>query len=145
MSDSIELDFKKSNSFLEQYNLKFTVSDMKSTSNKFKLVLVSSCYDDFEDCIDGNGVLNSSNTISHSLPCSLRWELFNADNANVYLRNTVNLSLGNTIEDLRAIFLTNNNNYVIMYCIFNNTLQITNSLTFEKDYQFFSISGGDGQ
>ena len=117
---------------------------MKSTSNNFKLIMVSSCYDDFPDCIDGNGVLNSSNTVSHTLPCSLRWELIDADNANVYLRNEVSVTLGDTIENLRAIFLTNANDYVIMYCIFNDTFQITNEMVFEKDYKFFSISDGDG-
>ena len=139
MSDSIELDFKKSSSFHEQYNLKFTVSDMKSTGNKFNIVLVSDCYDDFIDCVNGNGVLNGSETISHTLPCSLRWDKVSDDVVEVYLRNAVSVTLGDTIEKLKGIFLCNSDNYVVMYCIFNQAIQITNSLTFEKDYKFFSI------
>ena len=141
MSDSIELDFKKSFSFHEQFNLSFSVSDMKSTSNKFKLVMVSDCNDDFRDCVNPNGVLNGSETISHSLPCSLRWDKVSEEDISVYLRNAVSVSLGTTIEKLRGIFLCTSDNYVVMYCIFNRAVQITNSMTFEKDYKFFSIVG----
>ena len=145
MSDSIELDFKKSTSFLEQYNLKFTVSDMKSSSDKFQLVLVSSCFDDFVDCVDGNGVLvesitdSNNGSVTHTLPCSLKWEKSDEGDVSIRLRNRVSVTLNDTIEDLRAIFLCNPNNYVIMYCIFHNPLQITNILCFEKDYIFLSI------
>lgn len=149
MSDSLELDFKKSDSFIEQFNLKFTVSDMKSSSDKFQLVMVSSCFDDFVDCVDGNGVLvgsltnsltdSPSGSMTHTLPCSLKWEKME-DTVNVRLRNEVEAEIDDgVVEDLRAIFLTNLNGYVLMYCIFHSPLQITNTFTFEEDCIFFSI------
>jgi len=144
MSDSVELDFKKSFSFLEQFNLKFSVSDMKATSNKFRLVLVSDCNDDFKDCIDGNGVLNSSNTVLYTIPCSLKWNLLDENTVEVSLRNTVSVSIGTDIKDLRAVFLTNTSNYVMLYSIFNHSIQITNEMVFEKDTLFFSIGEGRG-
>lgn len=144
MSDSVELDFKKSFSFLEQFNLKFSVSDMKATSNKFRLVLVSDCNDDFKDCIDGNGVLNSSNTVLYTIPCSLKWNLLDENTVEVSLRNTVSVSIGTDIKDLRAVFLTNTSNYVMLYSIFNHSIQITNKMVFEKDTLFFSIGEGRG-
>lgn len=144
MSDSVELDFKKSFSFLEQFNLKFSVSDMKATSNKFRLVLVSDCNDDFKDCIDGNGVLNSSNTVLYTIPCSLKWNLIDENTVEVRLRNTVSVSIGTDIKDLRAVFLTNTSNYVMLYSIFNHSIQITNKMVFEKDTLFFSIGEGRG-
>ena len=141
MADSLELDFRRSDSFIEQFNLKFTVSDMKSSSNKFQLVMLSSCYDDFVDCVDGNGVLEDSleDSTIYTLPCSLKWEKVDADTVNVRLRNEVEVNIGDEIKDLRAIFLTNLNGYVLMYCIFHSPLQITNTFTFEEDCIFFSI------
>lgn len=142
--ESLVLDFSKSPTFFRKWNIDFTVAQMESTSNNFRLILCSDCYDDFSDCIDANGVLLNTNDISHTLACSLKYTQTGADNVDITLRNAVTLTLGTDIEELRGIFLCNTSNYVIEYCIFNQPLQITNKLVFDADLEFISISNGRG-
>lgn len=132
---SFLFDFTRVDSFFDQWNLAFKLTDM-TTSNNFELVF---CYDapnNIEECLNGTVLDESKVSIAQNgvVPCSLKWE----DNG-ISLRNNATWNIVNE-SPLKAIFLrVRSNKYVMSYCINIEEFTCTNKIIFEGGLLFWRI------
>lgn len=137
-------DFDKSPTFFSKWNKKFDVESLASAT--FNIVLVDVvCEDNIQDCLDSNGNLKYTTGI-HVLKqnCGLKYVTVDDDTSYIALKENVVFSLGlNFIFRMKGIFITTDTGYVMGSSINPNPLNITNSLTLEKDLKFWTITEGD--
>lgn len=140
------LDWKKSPLFFREWNSKFTVATMNGDTENFRIILASDCADDISDCLNNGGGLNGSVTRLTTLNVGLEYkDSVNGEPFTIELSNSATYNLGENVETLRGVFLTNVGGFVLGYCIFNNHFQITDSITFEEGLRFWSESNTEGE
>jgi len=132
-------DFTEVDDFFDNWNVKFSTTDMDG-SNKFQLVLASYSPTNISECLNANGTLNTTNvTGTRVLDCGLIW-----NNRTIKLAFDVDFNIGNSIVPLKAVFLRHKSTgYVMGYSININSFNITNHLIYDADSIFYSIAKGD--
>ena len=110
---------------------------MNGASN-FQLVFSSYCPSSIGECVNGDGALNSSVTLTKVSDCGLKWQ-----DEIIKLSADVTWSIGDDIVPLKAVFLRDKNSgFVLGYSINNTPFEITNQLKLNKDLIFWSITNG---
>lgn len=133
---SYPFDFDSVNDFFTQWNIKFKLSDMTGASNKFQLVLASTCPNNIEQCLT-NGSLNNNVTIYTSQDVKLTWD---NSQKTISITDNVTFNLSTNTFSLKAVFLRNKSNgYVMGYSINENAVSVTNKVIFDKDTILWSI------
>ena len=134
---SFLFDFSHVDSFMEQWNLSFKLSDMNSTNN-FELVFCSDSPNNIRECLNSGGGINTDTVTfrngSDVVPCSLKWE----DNS-ISIRDNATWNIGEAEIPLKSIFLRTTGGYVIGYCINISEFIVTNKLTFDANTTLWRI------
>jgi len=152
MSDYI-FEFTRVDTFLDDMNRdgKFDVMDMDGTTKNYKMILVSDCPNNIEDCLDEDGTLNSDVTIINTLGvndgyCALQWiKGINGERSMSIVDSTVVYDLGDTNENLKAVFLVNmveGSGYVLAYAINSHSFPIDGEVILPCDGMVWSIRYG---
>ncbi len=124
---SFLFDFQRSPSFLDNFNVKFHLLEMNSSSN-FQIVFSTYAPTNIQDCLNDDGTLNDDVTIQESVDCSLKWE-----NEIISVRNDVTWNIGDAYYPLKAVFVRNKSNgYVMGYSINITSFEVTNEVIFEE-------------
>lgn len=145
VEQSFLFDFSRIDSFYENLNVKFNLSDMTGADNKFEFVLSSYSYDNIEDCIDANGELNDEVITSDDLIVNspLVWSNNNDGTNTISLGADVEWDIGEDIIDVKALFLRDaTTGYVMGFCINIKPITVTNTLTFDEGTILWSVSDG---
>ena len=130
-------DWSRNPQFFERWGKSFDVASMNGKNN-FQLVFSSYCPSNIQDCINGNGALNSNVTTDQVSNCGLKW----ADNV-ISLDTDVTWNIGDVVVPLKAVFLRDKNSgFVLGYSINNTPFEITNQLKLTKGLLFWSITDG---
>ena len=128
MSDYI-FDFTRVDSFLDDMNREgcFDTQDMDGVTPNYRMVLVSDCPNDIEECIDEDGTLDTEKVDvvegldSSDGECALLWSKgINGERTMSIAQSTVNYDLGDKNTELKAVFLVNTvegSGYVLAYAI----------------------------
>ena len=133
---SYTFDFTEPSRFFDNWNVRFKTMEMNG-GNNYQLVLSNYSPSNFDECVDGGGVLNSDVTVLTTLNCPLSW-----DGEKVSIASDVEYNIGtSTTQTLKAVFLKNKNTgYVLGYCIFANSITVTNKVIFEEGTVLYTIS-----
>ena len=135
MSQSYLFDFYRVDTFFEQFNKKFDVSDMDGTNN-FEIVVSSYSPNNINECLNNDGTLNTSvvtGTYVQNLP--LLWA-----NNTVKVAFDVTFNFGTSIVPLKSLFIRDKTTgYVMGYSIFMTTFNVTNQLVLDADTILWSI------
>ena len=135
MSQSYLFDFYRVDTFFEQFNKKFDVSDMDGTNN-FEIVVSSYSPNNINECLNNNGTLNTSvvtGTYVQNLP--LLWA-----NNTVKVAFDVTFNFGTSVVPLKSLFIRDKTTgYVMGYSIFMTTFNVTNQLVLDADTILWSI------
>ena len=135
MSQSYLFDFYRVDTFFEQFNKKFDVSDMDGTNN-FEIVVSSYSPNNISECLNNDGTLNTSvvtGTTVQNLP--LLWA-----NNTVKVAFDVTFDFSTNIVPLKSLFIRDKTTgYVMGYSIFMNTFNVTNQMVFDADTILWSI------
>lgn len=148
-------EFQRVDNFLDDINRdgKFDTLDMDGITKNYKIVLVSDCPDDIEKCIDIDGTLLDDNIV-HRVEtigvddglCSLLWiKGINGERTISIASSTVVYDLGDTSDDLKAVFLVNMVNgsgYVLAYAINSYSFPIEGEVILPCDGTLVSIKYG---
>lgn len=131
-------DFQRSPSFFTNWNIKFLLSNMTNSEN-FSIVFCDYASDNINDCIDSNGILNTTN--AHpiaTIDCSLEWD---GETEIITIRNDATWSIGDNHYPLKAVFICSKStaNYVMGYCINMDNFEVTNQIKFEAGTILWSI------
>jgi len=140
---SFLFDFTRVDTFIEQLNLTYKLSEMDGDENnpQFQLVFCSDSPNNISDCLTSGGALNSDVTIAPtstpnvdaSIDCSLKWE-----NNTISLGNEVIWSIGNNAVPLKAVFIRHKTSgYVMAYCIHITEFTVTNQIVFDEGTVFW--------
>ena len=128
-------DFNRVSTFFDEWNNKFSVSDMDG-SNKFEVVVSSYSPNNINECLNANGTLNTSvvtGTYSQNLP--LTWA-----NDTIKVAFDVTFNFGTSIVPLKSLFIKHKSiGYVMGYSIFMATFNVTNQLVLDADTVLWSI------
>lgn len=132
-------DFKITPRFFEEWNLKFTVNEMKSSSNLFQIVYCDYAPSNINDCLHGT-ILNAINVhVLHEVDCSLKYE-----DGIISVREDASWNMGSNVYDLKAVFIKHKGTgFILGYCINPNTFEITNTVKLEKGTILWSIVNGE--
>ena len=132
-------DFRMTPRFMEEWNLKFTVNEMKSSSNLFQIVYCDLAPSNINNCLNG-GVLDSTNVnVLHSVDFSLKYE-----DGIISVREDASWNLSSDIKTLKAIFVRHKGNgFVMGYSINTTPFEITNTVKLEKGTILWSITDGE--
>ena len=135
MSQSYLFDFNRVDTFFEEFNKKFNLSDMDGTNN-FEIVVSSYSPSNISECLNANGTLNTSvvtGTTAQNLP--LLWT-----NNTIKVAFDVTFNFGTNIVPLKSLFIRDKTTgYVMGYSIFMNTFNVTNQMVFDADTDLWSI------
>ena len=135
MSQSYLFDFYRVDTFFEQFNKKFDVSDMDGTNN-FEIVVSSYSPNNISECLNNDGTLNTTvvtGTYVQNLP--LLWA-----NNTVKVAFDVTFDFSTNIVPLKSLFIRDKSTgYVMGYSIFMNTFNVTNQMVFDADTILWSI------
>ena len=124
--------------FRKKYNLSFSDDDFDGT-NKWQLVISTICPDNIADCLNNNGLLNSS--VNNVANADIALQLVDQDETNSYvkIKNNVNITLNDDV-DVKGIFLRKkSNNYVLMAMINQTPMRFCEKIMFEKDNVLFQL------
>lgn len=161
MVDTI-FELTRVDSFYDDMNREdcFDTMDMDGVTPNFKIVLVSDCASDITDCIDEDGTIKTpydadtgkgcniiDTTSGEDGLCSMLWSKgINSDRSMTITSPLVTYSLGETIAELKAIFLVavaDGTGYVMAYAINNRSLTITGELILPIEGAVWTIRQGD--
>lgn len=153
MSDYI-FDFTRVDTFLDDINREgcFDTQDMDGLTPNYRMVLVSDCPNDIEECIDDDGTLDTEkvNVIqgldSSDGECAMLWSKgINGERTMSIAQSTVNYDLGDRNEELKAVFLVNTvegSGYVIAYAINSYSFPVDGEIILPCDGMIWSIKYG---
>lgn len=153
MVDSYVFEFTRVDSFLDDMNRegKFDTADMDGISKNYRMVLVSDCPNNIEECIDIDGTLTDSVSIIDTMGeddgfCALLWSKgINGERTISIANSTVNYDLGDASEELKAVFLVNiveGSGYVLAYAINSYSFPIDGEVILPCDGMLWSIKYG---
>lgn len=152
MSDYI-FDFTRVDNFLDDINREgcFDTQDMDGLTPNYRMVLVSDCPNDIEECIDDDGTLDTDKvtviqTDSEDGECALLWSKgINGERTMSIAQSTVVYDLGDRNEELKAVFLVNTvegSGYVLAYAINSYSFPIDGEIILPCDGMIWSIKYG---
>lgn len=152
MSDYI-FDFTRVDSFLDDINREgcFDTQDMDGLTPNYRMVLVSDCPNDIEQCIDEDGTLDTEKvtviqTDSEDGECALLWSKgINGERTMSIAQSTVVYDLGDRNEELKAVFLVNTvegSGYVLAYAINSYSFPVDGEIILPCDGMIWSIKYG---
>ena len=154
MSDYI-FDFARVDSFLDDMNREgcFDTNDMDGLTPNYRMVLVSDCPNDINECLDDDGTLNTEtvNVIegldSEDGQCALLWSKgINGERAMSIAQSTVVYDLADRNEELKAVFLINTvegSGYVLAYAINSYSFPIDGEVILPCDGMVWNITYGE--
>ena len=147
-------EFTRVDSFFDDMNREgcFDTLDMDGTSKNYKMLLISDCPNDINDCIDDDGTVNTKNCqiidtlgVNDGL-CALSWDKgVNGERSISIVDSTVVYDLGDRNTDLKAVFLVNmveGSGYVLAYAINSYSFPITGEVILPCDGMLWSIVYG---
>lgn len=132
-------DFTRVPRFFLDWNKKFDVELMTATSNNFKFVFSNYAPSNIEDCLTDNGTLSSDVNVIATIPCSLKR---NEECTTIEVGNNVEWNIGQSVYNIKAVFLCTATGYVIGYCIHNNSFEVTYKVRIEKGTILWSFQDG---
>ena len=147
-------EFSRVDNFLDDMNRegKFDTLDMDGRARNYKMVLVSDCPNDIEECLDDDGTLDTEvcqiiNTLgTYDGYCSLLWSRgINGERTISIVDSTVVYDLGDTDSELKAVFLVNlveGSGYVLAYAINSYSFPIDGEVILPCDGMVWSIKYG---
>ncbi len=152
MSDYI-FDFTRVDSFLDDINREgcFDTQDMDGLTPNYRMVLVSDCPNDIEECIDDDGTLDTDKVTviqvdSEDGECALLWSKgINGERTMSIAQSTVVYDLGDRNEELKAVFLVNTvegSGYVLAYAINSYSFPVDGEIILPVDGMIWSIKYG---
>ena len=152
MSDYI-FDFTRVDSFLDDINREgcFDTQDMDGLTPNYRMVLVSDCPNDIEECIDDDGTLDTDKVTviqvdSEDGECALLWSKgINGERTMSIAQSTVVYDLGDRNEELKAVFLVNTvegSGYVLAYAINSYSFPVDGEIILPCDGMIWSIKYG---
>ena len=152
MSDYI-FDFTRVDNFLDDINREgcFDTQDMDGLTPNYRMVLVSDCPNDIEQCIDDDGTLDTDKVTviqvdSEDGECALLWSKgINGERTMSIAQSTVVYDLGDRNEELKAVFLVNTvegSGYVLAYAINSYSFPIDGEIILPCDGMIWSIKYG---
>lgn len=152
MSDYI-FDFTRVDTFLDDMNREgcFDTQDMDGLTPNYRMVLVSDCPNDINQCIDEDGTLNTENvtvieTDSDDGECALLWSKgINGERTISIAQSTVNYDLEDRNEELKAVFLVNTvegSGYVLAYAINSYSFPVDGEIILPCDGVLWSMTYG---
>ena len=155
MVNNYVFDFNRVDTFLDDINRdgKFDTNDMDGVSPNYRMVLVSECPDDINECIDEDGTLLDEDVVNtiESIGeedgyCSMLWSKgINGERTMSITTSSVSYDLGNQTDNLKAVFLVNMVNgsgYVIAYAINSYSFPIEKTIILPCDGMVWSIKYG---
>lgn len=148
-------EFTRVDNFLDDMNRdgKFDIYDMDGLTKNYKMVLVSDCPTDIEQCIDEDGTLLGDDIV-HRIEslgiddgmCSLLYSHgINGERTISISDSVVSYDLGDNQEQLKAVFLVNmvdGSGYVIAYAINNYSFPVSGEVILPCDGMIWSIRYG---
>lgn len=149
MSDYI-FDFTRVDSFLDDINREgcFDTQDMDGINPNYRMVLVSDCPNDINECLDVDGTLDLEKVIvvdtdSEDGQCALLWSKgINGERTISIAQSSVTYDLGNRNEELKAVFLVNTvegSGYVLAYAINSYSFPIDGEVILPCDGMVWSM------
>ena len=152
MSDYI-FDFTRVDNFLDDINREgcFDTQDMDGLTPNYRMVLVSDCPNDIEECIDDDGTLDTEKvtviqTDTEDGECALLWSKgINGERTMSIAQSTVVYDFGDRNEELKAVFLVNTvegSGYVLAYAINSYSFPIDGEVILPCDGMIWSIKYG---
>lgn len=152
MSDYI-FDFTRVDNFLDDINREgcFDTQDMDGLTPNYRMVLVSDCPNDIEECIDDDGTLDTEKvtviqTDTEDGECALLWSKgINGERTMSIAQSTVVYDLGDRNEELKAVFLVNTvegSGYVLAYAINSYSFPVDGEIILPVDGMIWSIKYG---
>ena len=153
MVDSYIFEFTRVDSFLDDINREgcFDTLDMDGINKNYRMVLASDCPNDINECIDEDGTLADTVTIIDTLGTedglvALNWNTgINGERTMSLATSTVTYDLGDTQENLKAVFLVNiaeGTGYVIAYAINSYSFPIDGEIILPCDGMVWTIKYG---
>lgn len=128
-------DFSRSPRFFEDWNLKFTVNEMKSSSNLFQIVYCDYAPSDINDCLNGDVLDTSKVHVLTSVDFSLKY-----DDGIITVREDATWNLSTTVRNLKAVFIRHKaTGFVMGYSINTVGFDVTNIVKLEKGTILWSI------
>ena len=152
MSDYI-FDFTRVDNFLDDINREgcFDTQDMDGLTPNYRMVLVSDCPNDIEECIDDDGTLDTDKVTviqvdSEDGECALLWSKgINGERTMSIAQSTVVYDLSDRNEELKAVFLVNTvegSGYVLAYAINSYSFPVDGEIILPCDGMIWSIKYG---
>lgn len=136
VSESIFIDFTRSPSFFDRWNVDFNLT---LVGNNYEFVFADYCPNNISECLDGY-VLDSEmvHTIT-TQSVNLKWE--SSDNVQtVSIDGETVWNIGDTHYNLKGIFLRDKTTLaVIGYSIFPNGVDVTNKVIFDDGLLIWSF------
>lgn len=154
MADEYIFEFNRVDNFLDDMNRegKFDTEDMDGITPNYRMVLVSDCPNDIEECIDDDGTLDTDkvtfveNLTDTDGECALLWSKgINGERTISIASSTVNYDLGDYNSDLKAVFLVNTvegSGYVLAYAINSYSFPIDGEVILPCDGVLWTIRYG---
>lgn len=138
VEQSFMVDWSRVPDFFTYWNKLYDVSAMNGTVGNFEIVFSSYAPDNIQDCLAGT-LLNEDVVITHREDCGLEWDT----NGIVSIFTDVIWNVGDEIIPLKAIFLRNKANGVVMgYSINQTSFDITNQVILDGGTVLWSFHTG---
>lgn len=160
MSNTV-IDFIRVDSFLDDINREgcFDTNDMDGISPNYRILLVSECSNNIDNCIDAEGTLitpyNAENDTGANIIntlgdddgfCSMMWSKgVNGERTMSVSDSSVSYSFGDSSAQIKAFFLCNvadGSGYVIAYAILDKAMEQNGSLVCPTDGMIWSMRYG---
>lgn len=151
MVDRYIFEFTRVDSFLDDINRegKFDTNDMDGLTKNYKMVLVSSCPNDINECVDEDNTINTENCQiletngADDGKCALLWSKgINGERTMSLANSTVNYDLGDSTGELQAVFLVNlveGSGYVLAYAINSYSFPVDGQIILPCDGMIWTI------
>ena len=148
-------EFTRVDSFLDDMNRegKFDTADMDGITKNYKMILVSDCPNDINDCLDEDGTLLDDSIVTRVETlgvedglCSLLWgKGLNGERSISISTSSVTYDLGDRTDSLKAVFLVNiveGTGYVLAYAINSYSFPIDGEIILPCDGMLWTIKYG---
>lgn len=133
---SVPVDLITTPLFDKKHNVSYSDSDFDGTA-KWQIVISNDCPDNISDCLDSNGLLNSSVVVSATSDIKLHLEESDDYNSYVSIAETLSMSLANDV-DMKGLFLRKKSNHFVLMAMVNQTsMRFCDGVTFEADNVLF--------
>lgn len=148
-------EFNRVDSFLDDMNRegKFDIYDMDGVTKNYKMVLVSECPSDINDCLDEDGTLDGEKVHridglgeNDGMLSLLYSRGINGERTISISDSVVSYDLGDAQHEIQAVFLVNmvdGSGYVMAYAINNYRFPVEGEVILPCDGMLWTIKYGD--